>query len=114
MSSQNGSLPSEPKDIYTNGSNGELRNGDEVDDGGLAMKLRFATLNSLDHPVPSSPTKSSSLKRNTSYGNLMPAEAKETKVKVIYTGGTIGMVRNERNGKFEMRFFQPKEILKII
>ncbi|GBP17056.1 L-asparaginase [Eumeta japonica] len=32
-------------------------------------------------------------------GILMPAEAKKTKVKVIYTGGTIGMMRNDRNVK---------------
>lgn len=42
----------------------------------------------------------SSLKRNTSYGNIPSAEKTEARVLVIYTGGTIGMMRNEKNGKF--------------
>lgn len=46
-----------------------------------------------------STTYSSSLKRNISHGKLMNTDVKEVKVRVIYTGGTIGMVRNERNGK---------------
>lgn len=41
----------------------------------------------------------SSLKRNTSYGNIPSAEKTEARVLVIYTGGTIGMMRNEKNGK---------------
>lgn len=44
-------------------------------------------------------TFSSSLKRNISQGKLMNSEIKETNVKVLYTGGTIGMVRNEQNGE---------------
>lgn len=98
MSSENGNGHSEPIDIQTNGNGSH--HIDEADDAGLSLKMRYTTMTSMDHTVPISPTKSSSLKRNTSYGNLMPAEAKETRVKVIYTGGTIGMVRNERNGKF--------------
>lgn len=39
-----------------------------------------------------------SMRRNSSYGKL-PSEAPEAKVLVIYTGGTIGMMRNEKNGK---------------
>lgn len=76
-------------------------NFDEADEG-LTIKFRLNPMSSLDASVPSSPTKSSSLKRNTSHGQLMPAETKETRVRVIYTGGTIGMVRNERNGKYRM------------
>lgn len=41
----------------------------------------------------------SSLKRNVSYGNIPSAEKTEARVLVIYTGGTIGMMRNEKNGK---------------
>lgn len=41
----------------------------------------------------------SSLKRNTSYGNIPSAEKTEARVLVIYTGGTIGMMRNEKHGK---------------
>ncbi|XP_037812456.1 L-asparaginase [Lucilia sericata] len=96
MSCQNGH--SEPINIQTNGNGSAHTNIDETDDRGLSMNVRLTTTSSIDHPpVPPSPTKSSSLKRNTSQGNLMPAETKETRVKVIYTGGTIGMVRNERN-----------------
>jgi hypothetical protein len=37
--------------------------------------------------------------RHSSYGNMAP-EKNEAKVLVIYTGGTIGMMRNEKNGKY--------------
>lgn len=36
------------------------------------------------------------MRRNSSYGK-MPSENPEAKVLVIYTGGTIGMMRNEKN-----------------
>lgn len=39
----------------------------------------------------------SSLRRNVSKGNLI-ADRVESKVLVIYTGGTIGMIRNETGG----------------
>lgn len=42
----------------------------------------------------------SSLRRNTSFGNMIASEQMETKVLVIYTGGTIGMMRNDKNGMF--------------
>lgn len=41
----------------------------------------------------------SSLRRNVSKGNLMSSDHTEAKVLVIYTGGTIGMMRNENNGE---------------
>lgn len=42
----------------------------------------------------------SSLERNISYGNMLaPSTRTEAKVLVIYTGGTIGMMRNEKNGE---------------
>lgn len=48
---------------------------------------------------PSLPSSSrSSLRRNVSQGHLFGGQV-DSKVLVIYTGGTIGMVRNERNGK---------------
>ncbi|XP_062555287.1 L-asparaginase isoform X2 [Armigeres subalbatus] len=37
-----------------------------------------------------------SMRRNSSYGKL-PSENPEAKVLVIYTGGTIGMMRNDKN-----------------
>ena len=95
MSSQNLNGHSEPMDIRSNGNATSI---DDIDRG-ITMKLNMKSMSSIDNSVPPSPTKSTSLKRNTSTGNLMPEETKETRVKVIYTGGTIGMVRNERNGK---------------
>ncbi|XP_022210348.1 L-asparaginase [Drosophila obscura] len=48
--------------------------------------------------APSSPTlPSPTIRRNKSDGKLMAQDIKEARVRVIYTGGTIGMVRNERN-----------------
>lgn len=41
----------------------------------------------------------SSLRRKISYGNMIESEQLETKVLVIYTGGTIGMMRNDKNGE---------------
>ena len=95
MSSQNLNGHSEPIDIRSNGNTTSI---DDIDRG-ITLKLNMKSMSSIDNTVPPSPTKSTSLKRNTSTGNLMPVETKETRVKVIYTGGTIGMVRNERNGK---------------
>ncbi|XP_039497871.1 L-asparaginase [Drosophila santomea] len=56
-------------------------------------------LASLDKSMPpASPTlPSPTIRRNKSDGKLMAQDVKEAMVKVIYTGGTIGMVRNERN-----------------
>lgn len=42
----------------------------------------------------------SSLRRNVSKGNLMSTDNTESKVLVIYTGGTIGMMRNDNNGEY--------------
>jgi lysophospholipase len=38
------------------------------------------------------------MKRITSTGNMQGNEP-EAKVLVLYTGGTIGMLRNEKNGE---------------
>lgn len=46
----------------------------------------------------------SSLRRNVSKGNLMSNDNTESKVLVIYTGGTIGMMRNESNGEYDKNF----------
>lgn len=42
-------------------------------------------------------SRSSSIPRNPSYDNI--GASTEANVLVIYTGGTIGMVRNANNGK---------------
>uniref|UniRef100_A0A1B0EST4 asparaginase n=1 Tax=Glossina morsitans morsitans TaxID=37546 RepID=A0A1B0EST4_GLOMM len=91
----------EPMAIQTNGNgngNGSILNFNNNNDEGLTMKIHHLnSLSSLDASIPASPSGSVPFKRNTSYGNLMPTETKETRVRVIYTGGTIGMMRNEKN-----------------
>lgn len=42
------------------------------------------------------------MKRNVSYGNM--ENTTEARVLVLYTGGTIGMIRNNKNG--EINTFQ--------
>lgn len=56
---------------------------------------------SIYAPIPQTPQSTSklSLRRNTSFGNMPPTDKTEAKVLVIYTGGTIGMMRNDKNGK---------------
>jgi hypothetical protein len=44
------------------------------------------------------------LRRNSSYENIYLGR-NERRVCVIYTGGTIGMVRSPRGGNFYLKFF---------
>lgn len=49
---------------------------------------------------------SSGMVRVRSTGNMGPVDAKpERKVLVIYTGGTIGMIRNQDGGKYLLKSF---------
>jgi len=67
----------------------------------ISFKLTESSQSSLDKVIPPSPTmQSPAMRRNASDGNLMAQDVKEARVRVIYTGGTIGMMRNERNGKW--------------
>lgn len=71
---------------------------------GLFLKMRLNSITSIDNPDTPQVTHNAQIetppiKRNISDGNLLPTEVKEARVRVIYTGGTIGMVRNENNGK---------------
>lgn len=84
------------------------------DDSGISMKQ-----GSIYDPVPMTPiekrsllvtnlspecqssTISNQMKRNASYGNL--GNTTEARVLVLYTGGTIGMLRNDKNGKKEIK-----------
>lgn len=52
---------------------------------------------SLLTPEPPKQAISVHMKRNESYGSL--ENRAEAKVLVLYTGGTIGMLRNDKNGK---------------
>lgn len=47
---------------------------------------------------PQNHSNTSHMKRNVSYGNL--GYQSEAKVLVLYTGGTIGMLRNHNNGGY--------------
>lgn len=78
---------------------------DDSDDCGIMMKLNLngETVppgHGLPPQTPEAPQhySKSSLRRNISYGNMI-ANSSEAKVLVIYTGGTIGMIRNNKNGK---------------
>lgn len=77
---------------------------DDSDDCGIMMKLKTngETMPGFELPpqTPEAPQhySKSSLRRNISYGNML-ANSAEAKVMVIYTGGTIGMIRNSKNGK---------------
>ena len=84
----------------------------EDNESGIFMKQ-----DSVYQPVPMTPTQNNArsflspqlsngspnytvdenMKRNASFGNL--ESQTEARVLVMYTGGTIGMLRNEKNGK---------------
>jgi hypothetical protein len=84
----------------------------DSDDVGIFMKQE-----SVFEPTPMTPTQNRSLltaqlspespngpqslqmKRNVSYGNL--GNTTEARVLVLYTGGTIGMLRNDKNGEYK-------------
>lgn len=101
----------------------------DITDEGIFMKMpqHQESVASLYAPVPMTPTQTESrnfvepkaspqtpdspnysavnklkvqsdMKRITSAGNMQLCE-KEAKVLVLYTGGTIGMLRNEKNGE---------------
>lgn len=86
------------------------------DEAGTFMKQE--SVMSLYEPTPMTPTQTSNksissatllspdspnhaangeMKRNASYGNL--GNQPEARVLVLYTGGTIGMLRNDKNGE---------------
>ncbi|XP_017485114.1 PREDICTED: L-asparaginase-like [Rhagoletis zephyria] len=87
--------------IEVSNTNGHASTCSERSDG-LFMKMRQNSVTSIDKPdapqvQPLATIEVPPIKRNISEGNLLPSEVKEARVRVIYTGGTIGMVRNENN-----------------
>lgn len=74
-------------------------------------------LDSLPNRISMTPTQSiltkpsrslsrNSLTRNMSVGSMMaPPSRTEAKVLVIYTGGTIGMMRNDKGGKLRNKYY---------
>lgn len=95
------------------------------DDNDVGIYMKQDSVISFCEPTPPSPSSpvngnksplrsvlevnNVELKRNVSYGNM--ENTTEARVLVIYTGGTIGMIRNNKNGKvvddskFESRKF---------
>lgn len=65
----------------------------------LGSSQKSVSLSKMGSFSPSKMSDKSSLRRNRSYGNMLASGNSEAKVLVIYTGGTIGMMRNEKNGK---------------
>ncbi|XP_034489842.1 L-asparaginase [Drosophila innubila] len=64
----------------------------------ISLPLKVSSQCSLEKVIPPSPTlQSPAMRRNVSEGNLIAQDVKEARVRVIYTGGTIGMMRNDRN-----------------
>lgn len=99
----------------------DITPSDDSDDGPIMIKIPTvissnASIDNMpDTPVKNiTPTKRSfnieantptkertmSLRRNTSFGNIPASNCTEAKVLVIYTGGTIGMIRNKKNGNY--------------
>uniref|UniRef100_A0A1B0CBT9 asparaginase n=2 Tax=Lutzomyia longipalpis TaxID=7200 RepID=A0A1B0CBT9_LUTLO len=63
----------------------------------VASSLRSVSLSKMGLSTPPKISEKSSLRRNRSYGNMLASGNTEAKVLVIYTGGTIGMMRNEKH-----------------
>uniref|UniRef100_A0A1B0CZK4 Uncharacterized protein n=1 Tax=Phlebotomus papatasi TaxID=29031 RepID=A0A1B0CZK4_PHLPP len=63
----------------------------------LGSSQKSVSLSKMGSFTPSKMSDKSSLRRNRSYGNMLASGNSEAKVLVIYTGGTIGMMRNEKN-----------------
>ncbi|EDV91958.1 L-asparaginase [Drosophila grimshawi] len=88
-------------------SNGSSSSGSNTEPIQLMLNSRNVSTEQAIIGVPPSPTMQPNLfkktttqtamRRNHSDGNLMAQDVKEARVRVIYTGGTIGMMRNERN-----------------
>lgn len=66
----------------------------------LPIKPILKTLTNIASTHKNNKNQRSSLRRNISYGKMPSYECTEAKVLVIYTGGTIGMIRNKKNGNY--------------
>lgn len=65
--------------------------------GSVASLKNIAAMSPTHSTHKSSEYSSETSTRRNSFGSM--PEASEANVLVIYTGGTIGMVRNDKNGK---------------
>lgn len=78
--------------------------------GSVASLKNLTTMSPTHSTHKSSEYSSESSTRRNSYGSM--AEGSEAKVLVIYTGGTIGMVRNDKNGKLGIILIKKNNICK--
>lgn len=93
-------------------------NNENFDDDDKGIFMKQESVMSIYEPTPLTPTQNgdksllsvgnlspgspnddvnAQMKRNVSYGNL--GNQTEARVLVLYTGGTIGMLRNDKNGE---------------
>lgn len=101
MQSNGSSKVNENNNIERNGSNVGLeyeRYSDEITKC-ESTEFRISGVSQFQNKTNSHNERRSSLRRNVSKGNLLSSDHTESKVLVIYTGGTIGMMRNEKNGQ---------------
>ncbi|XP_037029683.1 L-asparaginase [Bradysia coprophila] len=102
MESNGPSEVNESTDVESNGSKVSFNfSNDQSDDGksrcdSIASRVSGVSQFSKIH-INNNNERRSSLRRNVSKGNLMSSDHTESKVLVIYTGGTIGMMRNEND-----------------
>ncbi|GAB0090497.1 Asparaginase [Sergentomyia squamirostris] len=76
---------------------GKINESASVNHMSIGSSARSVNLNKMGSVTSPKLSDKSSLRRNRSYGNMLASGHSEAKVLVIYTGGTIGMVRNEKN-----------------
>lgn len=104
MQSNDSSKVNENNNVERNGSKVGFNleydsNSDEISKC-ESTEFRISGLTQFENRTNSQNERRSSLRRNVSKGNLMSSDHTESKVLVIYTGGTIGMMRNEKNGQY--------------
>lgn len=111
MQSNGPSEVNENTDVESRSSKVSFNFGnDQSDDGksrcdSIASRVSGVSQFSKIHNNDNNNERRSSLRRNVSKGNLMSSDHTESKVLVIYTGGTIGMMRNENDGECASKLF---------
>lgn len=99
MQSNNSSKVSENNDTENDDSIVDFSLGNKVKHDSITSRVSAVSQFAKIHNNNNNNERRSSLRRNVSKGNLMSSDHTESKVLVIYTGGTIGMMRNENDGK---------------
>lgn len=106
MQSNESSEVNENNNVKSDGSKDSIgmgydRYSDDMDEVSKceSVEFRLSGVSKFQKTLSGHNERRSSLRRNVSKGNLMSSDHTESKVLVIYTGGTIGMMRNENNGE---------------